>query len=330
MQMKFSCSRRTVFDIKKHSSTLLEEANRPRSLQMKSLLKPKFPQIDALLYEWLQVVRSAKLPISGHTLSAKALNIRDRILQNTHDARSCVLLESFRATPAWVTGFVRRTGLRSVTLHGKAGAVKVSEVAGGIAELRAALGSFKPEFIFNMDETGLFFKLFPKRSYIMTGENKKLLRGTKEMGAKDRVSAFVCTNAIGSLKLPMALIGKSANLRCFRAGQPAVPYFSQRNAWSDTVTFKKCFTTVFLPFIRNVTSEPVALVMENCGPHGTDRSDHREQVEILTLPPNCTAKFQPMDMGVIAAFKLRYRRLLLARITATIEERDELRAAAKT
>ena len=44
------------------------------------------------------------------------------------------------------------------------------------------------------------------------------------MGAKDRVSAFVCTNEIGSLKLPMASIGKSANLRCFRARQPAVLY----------------------------------------------------------------------------------------------------------
>ena len=205
---------------------------------MKSLIESKFPHIDALRYEWLQVVRSAKLLISGHNISAKTLNIRDRILQNTHDARSCVLLERFRATPACVKGFVRTAELRSVTLHGKAGAVKISEVAGGIAELRAALGSFKPDFIFNMDETGLFFKLFPKRSYVMTGENKKLLRGTKKMGAKDRVSAFVCTNAIGSLKLPMAIIGRSANSRCFQARQPAVPYVSHRNAWSDTVTFK--------------------------------------------------------------------------------------------
>ena len=69
--------------------------------------------------------------------------------------------------------------------------------------------------------------------------------------------------------------------------------------------------------------------MQNCGPHGTDLSDHREQVEIFTLPPKCTAKLQPMDMCVIAAFKLRYRRLFLARIIATIEERDEVRAAAK-
>lgn len=71
----------------------------------------------------------------------------------------------------------------------------------------------------------------------MLGENKRPLRGTKEMGAKDRVIAFVRTNATGSLTLPMGIIGKSANPRCFRTGQPSVPYFNHPNAWPDTVTF---------------------------------------------------------------------------------------------
>ena len=70
--------------------------------------------------------------------------------------------------------------------------------------------------------------------------------------------------------------------------------------------------------------------MDNCDPHGTDVSDDREQVDILTLPPNCTAKFQPKDMGVIEALKLKYIRLLLARINETIRERDKLRAGEKS
>lgn len=61
---------------------------------------------------------------------------------------------------------------------------------------------------------------------------------------------------------------------------------------------------MFLSSIRKVTSEPVALIMDNCGPHGTGVSDHREQVEILTLLLNCTAKSEPMDISVLAAFKL--------------------------
>ena len=47
--------------------------------------------------------------------------------------------------------------------------------------------------------------------------------------------------------------------------------------------------------------------MDNCGPHGADLVDNRAQVTILTLSPNCTSVFQPMDMGVIAALKLKYK-----------------------
>lgn len=75
------------------------------------------------------------------------------------------------------------------------------------------------------------------------------------------------------------------------------------------VSHLKWFMTVFLPFIRMFLSELFTLIMDYCGPHGTDVLDQRKEVEILTLPPNCTAKFQPMDMGVITAFWLWYGRL---------------------
>lgn len=41
--------------------------------------------------------------------------------------------------------------------------------------------------------------------------------------------------------------------------------------------------------------------MDNCDIHGTDISDVREQVESLTLPPNCTSIHKPIDLGLIAA-----------------------------
>ena len=34
-------------------------------------------------------------------------------------------------------------------------------------------------------------------------------------------------------------------------------------------------------------------------------------VELISLPPNATSKIQPMDAGIIAAFKRRYRRYQL-------------------
>lgn len=71
----------------------------------------------------------------------------------------------------------------------------------------------------------------------MPRESRRPLTGTKEMGAKDGRSAFVCTNATNTLTLPMGIIGKSAKPRCFRAEEPEMLYFSQRNAWAYIFTF---------------------------------------------------------------------------------------------
>lgn len=127
------------------------------------------------------------------------------------------------------------------------------------------------------------------------------------MRAKNRVSIYVCTNATGTQRVPVAMIGKPKNPRCFRKGRPRIAYFSQANAWSDKSTFKQWFNDVFLPFIRQTTSRKVALILDNCGPHETDIFDCSDQVTIFTLPPNCTSIFQPMDMGVISTLKAKYK-----------------------
>lgn len=44
-----------------------------------------------------------------------------------------------------------------------------------------------------------------------------------------------------------------------------------------------------------------------------------DNIEVLFLPPNTTSKLQPMDAGIIAAFKRRYRRLYIQR-AVEIEE----------
>ena len=79
----------------------------------------------------------------------------------------------------------------------------------------------------------------------------------------------------------------------------------------------------FLPFIRRSTSSNVALLMDNCGSHGKDLVDIREQVTIFTLPPNCTSVHQPRDMGVISAWKSRYHHTLLRDRIVTMETREQ-------
>ena len=68
-----------------------------------------------------------------------------------------------------------------------------------------SLGGYELDHIFNMDETGHFYKAISSRTYLISGESKVSARGTKQMKAKDRLTVIVCTNASGTCKPLMIL-----------------------------------------------------------------------------------------------------------------------------
>lgn len=57
----------------------------------------------------------------------------------------------------------------------------------------------------NMDEMGLFLKLFTKKKYVLRSENSEKSIGTKDMKARARVSLYLCIKATKTVQVPMAL-----------------------------------------------------------------------------------------------------------------------------
>ena len=86
--------------------------------------------------------------------------------------------------------------------------MELDEVADAIEALRKVTAEYDPALVYNMDETGLFFKCLPNRSYVSEDE-VKTARGTKLMKVKDRVTLVVCSNADGTQFLPPTIIGKA-------------------------------------------------------------------------------------------------------------------------
>ena len=177
------------------------------------------------------------MPVTKPVLQTRALMIREKMLKGGSHVKEHAALERFTASRGWVENFVKRHALRSVALHGGAGQVQAGEVSKDIGILRSHLCDCDADCIYNIDETGMFYKLLPRRTYVSIWEDRKSLRGIKAMKAKDRVTAFVCTNATGTQKLPMAIITTAKQHRCFKIRAPAVPYFQQKNAWADAVAF---------------------------------------------------------------------------------------------
>lgn len=286
-------------------------------------------QVDTIVLDLFEKARVGKIAVSRDVIQAFARSAKVTLLgAATTSAAVKAKLETFMAGQKWAKNFVKRQNLQSKVLHGEAGSVNPELIENGMSEIREACKEYPPSRIFNVDETGILWKLMPRRTYLSRRENRKTVRGTKGMKFKDRVSAFMCANADGSAKVDMAIIGKAKNPRCFRSRDCPLKYFSQTNAWSDSATFLKWWQQVFLPFIRRHTHLPVLLLMDGCASHA-ELVDDRDQVTVMTYPPNCTSVHQPMDMGIIAATKVIYRKELLSVKVSTMLVAETLRAQAK-
>lgn len=68
------------------------------------------------------------------------------------------------------------------------------------------------EQVYNADETALFYKILPNRTYITAGE--KSAPGLKVY--KSHITFLACANASGQHKLNPLIIGRAVKPRCMR------------------------------------------------------------------------------------------------------------------
>ena len=99
--------------------------------------------------------------------------------------------------------------------------------------LPALLKQFKAENIFNADETGLFYRCLPDRTYVF--KNDKCADGKL---SKERLTVLVTASMAGE-KLLLLVFGKSANPRCFKnIKKLPLPYESTKKAWMTAAIFE--------------------------------------------------------------------------------------------
>ena len=135
-----------------------------------------------------------------------------------------------------------------------------------------------PEQLYNTDETGLYWKMMPSKTLASASENTAA--GFKKV--KDRVSILACTNAAGTHKLSLLLIGKSQKPRCFKhVNQDRFPvtYRAQNNTWMTATIFQEWFKNVFVPKVKTHLGSlrlplRAMLLIDNCPAHPPDLSGY--------------------------------------------------------
>lgn len=176
--------------------------------------------------------------------------------------------------------------------------------------------------VFNMDESGLQFKMTPSK--VIAPKDVSQVSGPKKQF--ERITFAVCCNADGSLKLPIMAIGKSKNPQCFKhldKNNLPVWYRNQKSAWVDSDIFKEWFEKEFVPrveeflFSKNMDLTAILLV-DNCKAH---KYLKYRKIEVLFFPPNVTSLIQPADQGIIMATKLYYQQKLMKEVLKNQEEK---------
>src|SRR4051794_31015611 len=103
---------------------------------------------------------------------------------------------------------------------------------------------------------------------------------------------------------------------------PHIKYRSNKKAWMTRMLFQEWLVDLNTRF--RIQNRKVLLLLDNAPSHNWDRTLSLDNVHVEFLPPNLTSHIQPMDAGIIANFKAKYRVLYLRGLLDVFDKRDEL------
>ncbi len=284
--------RSTVGDIIRAKDKWLSKDTSTPVLQKRSRDRPpKHVQMEDALFIWLNNMTSKNVAVSDMMLTEKA-----------KEFGRAMNITDFGFSSGWLKGFKQRRGIKSYTYHGESESADKALVEQGRTALQETLAQYLPNDIYNMDETGLFFRLGPN-STLATGA----VKGTKKK--KDRLTVALCCNATGTDKLKPLVIGKAKRPRCFgKKGtfNPAiyVNYTSNTKAWMTSPVYQQWLRD--LDKEMRLKNRKICLLVDNAPSH-IHEGLQLTNITVVHLPPNTTAHIQPCDAGIIKNFKLKYR-----------------------
>ncbi|KAJ8928787.1 hypothetical protein NQ314_018645 [Rhamnusium bicolor] len=113
--------------------------------------------------------------------------------------------ENFSA--GWLEKFRNRHNIAFKAVSGEAGSVNLEDVKSFLNKMPSLLKDYSPRDIFNVDETGLFFRALADKT--LTFKREKCVGGKMP---KERLTIAHCVNMVGE-KEKLLVIGKSQKPR---------------------------------------------------------------------------------------------------------------------
>lgn len=267
-----------------------------------------YEDVNEAILRWFEAARSNNLPLSGNLIREKALQFAKEL--NCPD---------FQASNGWLESWKTRNQVVYKTISGESSSVNQGDCDVWIENvLNKILQKFEPKDIFNCDETGLFFKCLPSKTLAFKGDK---CFGVKT--SKERVTLLAGANMDGTEKLKLLLIGKSKNPRCLRGLKSlGLEYTHNNKAWMTGEIFGNWIKAIDKEM--KAQKRKIVMFVDNCPAHPPAIGKTLKNVELVFFPPNATAKLQPMDQGIIKNIKVHYRKRIIRKIFASMENNPQL------
>lgn len=278
------------------------------------------PELDVALSNWVLFARHRRLKLSGDSIKEQARRLAARL----------GLASTMTFSNGWLGGFKKRHNIRlgggtsSTTPPPTAADATTAALPAASSSSTATVGDlqqlaalYRPQDVFTMAETGLLYALSPEKPAGRAGAAAKSPAASS--GPRPRLTVVLCVNAdaserlepmfIGPAPLPGTDAGGTAALPLNESSDPeAVGFHYQDNggAWMTPVLFQD-WVEALDTRMRDVDRHVLLLVARSAPTHicaGLALS----HVRLELLPPSVERPVGPLEAGVIAAFKRRYRR----------------------
>jgi hypothetical protein len=154
-----------------------------------------------------------------------------------------------------------------------------------------------------MDETGLFWRQMPNG-----GLSSRKIPGKKK--DKTRISLVVASNADGSDRIPLWLIGTAKTPRALRGvnfSNLGCVWRWNKKAWMRQDIMEEWLRAFYA---RIPIHKKALLFLDNASPHvaGLKKSPPPRHIRVVFFPANATSIYQPLDQGIIQNLKHHYRK----------------------